>query len=75
MMAMKSFFMNETYGLKNEIALLRSVSDRNENKEPENGHTINVLETKLVFFEKENSILRSESEMKQKTVDFALRSQ
>ena len=49
MMAMKSFFMNEIYELKNEISLLRSLSDRNETKEPENSLTINVLETELVF--------------------------
>ena len=68
---MKSFFMNEIYELKNEISL-RLLNDRNENKEPENSHTINVLETKLVFLEKENSILHSELEHKQKTIDSIL---
>ena len=68
MMAMKSSFMNEIYELKNEILLL-SFSDRNESKEPENSHTINILETKLVFVEKENSILRSELENTQKAID------
>ena len=34
----------------------------------ENSHTTNVLETKLVFLEKENSILRSELENKQKII-------
>ena len=66
-----AFFMNEIYELKNETSL-RSLNDRNENKEPENSHTINVLETKLVFLEKENSILRSELENKQKTIDSIL---
>ena len=44
--------MNEIYELKNEISFLRSLSDRNERKEPENSHTINILETKLVFLKK-----------------------
>ena len=61
-MATKSTFMNEICELKKEISLLRSLNDRNENKESENSHTTNVLETKLVFLEKENSILRSEHE-------------
>ena len=69
MMAMKSFFMNEIYELKNEITLLRSLNDKNESKEPENNHTINVLETKFVFLEKENSVLCSELENKVKRVD------
>ena len=74
MMGMKSFFMNEIYELKNEISLLRSLNDRNESKEPENSHTINVLETKLVFLEKQNSILRSKLENKQNN-RFAFRNQ
>ena len=61
-MATKSTFMNEICELKKEISLLRSLNDRIENKESENSHTTNVLETKLVFLEKENSILRSELE-------------
>ena len=68
MMAIKSSFMNEIYELKNEILLL-SFCDRNESKEPENSHTINILETKLVFVEKENSILRSELENTQTAID------
>ena len=48
----KSFFMNEIYELKNEIPLLRSLSDGNESKEPKNSHSINVLEIKLVFLER-----------------------
>ena len=48
----KSFFMNEIYELKNEISLLRSLSDGNESKEPKNSHSINVLEIKLVFLER-----------------------
>ena len=72
MVAMKSSFINEIHDLKNEILLLRSLNDRNESKEPENSHTINVLETKLLFLEKENSILRSEFEIKRKTIDSLL---
>ena len=67
-MATKSTFMNEICELKKEISLLRSLNDRNENKESENSHTTNVLETKLVFIEKENSVLRSELESKQKII-------
>ena len=52
-MAMKSTFMNEIYELEKEISLLPSLSDRNESKESENSHTTNVLETKLVFLEKQ----------------------
>ena len=66
MMAMKSTFINEIYELKKEISLLRSLSDRKESKESENIHATNVLETKLVFLEKENSILHSELENKTK---------
>ena len=65
---MKSTFMNEIYELKKEILLLRSLNDRNESKESENSHTTNIMETKLVFLEKENSILRSELESKQKII-------
>ena len=72
MMAMKSSFMNKIYELKNEISLLQSLNDRNESKEPENSHSINVLETKFVYLEKENSILSSELENKQKTIDSLL---
>ena len=59
---MNSTFMTEIYELKKKISLLRSLNDKNESKESENSHTTNVLETKLVFLEKENSILRSELE-------------
>ena len=65
---MKSTFMNEICELKKEISLLRSLNSRNENKESENSHATNVLETKLVFLEKENLILRSELENKQKII-------
>ena len=44
--------MNEIYELNNEISLLQSLNVRNESKELENSHTINVLETKLVVLEK-----------------------
>ena len=72
-MAMKSTLMNEICELKKEMPLLRSLSDRNESKESENSHTTNVLETKLVFLEKENSILRSELKNKQKIIDLLLK--
>ena len=56
-MAIKSTFMNEIYELKKEISLLRSLNVRNESKESENSRTTNALETRLVFLEKENSVL------------------
>ena len=68
MMAMNSTFMTEIYELKKKMSLLRSLNDKNESKESENSHTTNVLETKLVFIEKENSVLRSELESKQKII-------
>ena len=63
---MKSTFMTEIYELKKEVSILRSLNGKNESKESENSHTTNVLETKLVFFEKENSVLRLKLENKQK---------
>ena len=65
---MNSTFMTEIYELKKKLSLLRSLNDKNESKESENSHTTNVLETKLVFIEKENSVLRSELENKQKII-------
>ena len=67
-MAMKSTFMTEIHELKKEMSLLRSLNDKNASKESENSHTTNVLKTKLVFFEKENSVLRSELKNKQKII-------
>ena len=64
---MKSTFMNEILcELKKETSLLRSLNDRNESKESKNSHSTNVLETKIVFLVKENSILHSELQNKQK---------
>ena len=65
---MKSTFMTEIYELKKEVSILRSLNGKNESKESENSHTTNVLETKLVFFEKENSVLRLKLENKQKII-------
>ena len=45
--------LKNSYEWKKEISLLPSLNDRNESKELENSHTTNVLETKLVFLEKE----------------------
>ena len=50
------------------MSILRSLNGKNESKESENSHTTNVLETKLVFFEKENSVLRLKLENKQKII-------
>ena len=64
--------MNEIYELKNEIPLVRSLIDGNESKEPKNSHSINVLEIKLIFLEKENPVLRSKLENKHETIDSLL---
>ena len=72
MMATNPTFMNKNYELTKEISLLQSLNDRNKCKESENNHTTNVLETKLVFIEKENSILRLDLENKQKIIDSLL---
>ena len=62
--------MNEIYELKMKYHYYdRSMTDDRTMTELENSHTFNVLETKLVFLEKENLFLRSEFENKQKTID------
>ena len=69
---MKSFFMNEIYELKMKCHYYDHSLTETKLKELENGHTINVLEVKLVFLEK-NSVLCSEFENKPKK--FALTNQ
>ena len=54
---MKSFFMNEIYELKMKCHYYDHCLTETKLKELENGHTINVLEVKLVFLEKKNSNL------------------
>ena len=49
---MKSFFMNEIYELKMKCHYYDHSLTVTKLKELENGHTINVLEVKLVFLEK-----------------------
>ena len=49
---MKSFFMNEIYELKMKCHYYDHSLTETKLKELENGHTINVLEVKLVFLEK-----------------------
>ena len=48
------------------------LNDKSENEEPQNSYTTNVLETKLAFLEKENSILHLDLENKHKTIDSLL---
>ena len=73
MMTMKSFFMNEIYELKMKCHYYDHSLTETKLKELENGHTINVLEVKLLFLEKKNSVLYSQFENKQKK--FALTNQ
>ena len=70
MMTMKSFFMNEIDELKKKCHYYDHCLTETKLKELENGHTINVLEVKLVFLEKKNSNLCSEFENKQKKIAF-----
>ena len=56
MMTMKSFFMNEIYELKMKCHYYDHCLTETKLKELENGHTINVLEVKLVFLEKKPQI-------------------
>ena len=48
------------------------LNDKSGNEESQNSYTTNVLETKLAFLEKENSILHLDLENKHKTIDSLL---
>ena len=74
LMAIKSSFMDEVYELRNEVSSLKSMlNNLISNRTETDNHIItdtlnnNILETKIVFLEKENSLLRSEIQNKQDT--------
>ena len=79
-MATKSYFMNEVNELRNEVSSLKSIlnnliSDCTETDNQIITNTLNnnILETKVVFLEKENSLLRSEIKTKQETIQNLLK--
>ena len=79
-MAIKSYFMDEVYDLRNEISSLMSVLNNLITNRIETDNQIttgtlnnNILETKIVFLEKENSFLRSEIQNKQDTIQNLLK--
>ena len=70
----KIVFYGEIYEFRNEISSLKSmfnnlISKRTEtdNQTTTDNLNNNILETKIVFLEKENSLLRSEIQNKQDT--------
>ena len=80
LMAIKSYFMDEVYDLRNEISSLKSmlnslISNRTETDNQITTDTVNnnILETKIVFLEKENLLLRSEIKNKQDTIQNLLK--
>ena len=80
LMAIKSSFMDEVYELRNEVLSLKSMLNNLISNRTETGNHIitdtlnnNILETKIVFLEKENSLLRSEIQNKQDTIQNLLK--
>ena len=79
-MAIKLYFMDEVYELRNEVSSLKSmlnnlISNRTETDNQIITDTLNnnILETKIVFLEKENSLPRSEIQNKQDTIQNLLK--
>ena len=77
-MAIKSYFMDEFYELR--ISSLKSMfNNLISNRTETNNHIItdtlnnNILETKIVFLGKENSLLRSDIQNKQDTIQNLLK--
>ena len=71
---------NEVYGLRNEISSLKSIFNNSKSNRTETDNQItidtlnkNILETKIVFPEKENSPIRSEIQNKQDTIQKLLK--
>ena len=80
LMAIKSYFMDEVYELRNEVSSLKSmlnnlISNRTETDNHIFTDTLNknILETKIVFLEKDNALLRSEKQNKQDTIQNRLK--
>ena len=72
--------MNEIYELRNEISSLKSMFNNLISNFTETDNQIttdtlnnNILETKIVFLEKENSLLRSQIQNKQDAIQKLLK--
>ena len=79
-MAIKSYFVNDAYDLRNEYSSLKSmfnnlIPNRTETDNQITTDTLNnnILETKIAFLEKENSLLRSEMQSKKDTIQKLLK--
>ena len=80
MMAIKSFFMNEIYELKQEISTLQlqlhhkklNQSGNNNVCEKEEKIIIEDLKTKLGFYQRKNQLLKDEKMTKQRTIETIL---
>ena len=80
LMAIKSYFMDEVYELRNEVSSLKSMLNNLISNCTETDNQIitdtlndNILETKIVFLEKKNSVLRSEIQNKQDMIQNLLK--
>ena len=74
LMDIKSYFIDEVYELRNEVLSLKSkLNNLVANRTETDNHIItcslnkNILEAKIVFLKKENSLLRSEIQNEQDT--------
>ena len=80
MMAIKSFFMNEIYDLRQEISSLQlklqqeklNQSGYNNTCEKDEKIIIEDLKTKLDFYQRENQLLKDETMAKQRTIETIL---
>ena len=80
MMAIKSFFMNEIYELKQEISTLQlqlqhkklNQSGNNNVCEKDEKIIIEDLRTKLGFYHRKNQLLKDEKMIKQRTIETIL---
>ena len=79
-MAIKSFFMNEIYELRQEISSLQlklqqeklSQSGNNNVCEKDEKIIIENLKTKLNFYQRENQLLKDETLTKKRTIEMIL---
>ena len=80
LMAIKSSFIDDVYELRNEVSSLKSILNNLISNRTETYYHIitdtlnnNILETKIVFLEKENSLRRSEIQNKQDMIQNLLK--
>ena len=79
-MTVISYFMDEIYELRNEISSLESIFNiliahptETDNHITTDTLNNNILETKIIFLEKKNSLLRSEIQNKQDMIQKLLK--